>query len=46
MSSELAIRIEGLSKSFPIYDQPMHRLYQMLSPRRHKQPRNPIRSAR
>lgn len=37
MSSELAIRIEGLSKSFPIYDQPMHRLYQMLSPRRHKQ---------
>src|SRR6185437_9796591 len=37
MSSELAIRIEGLSKSFPIYDQPMHRLYQMLSPRKHKQ---------
>ncbi|WP_254426685.1 ABC transporter ATP-binding protein [Rhodanobacter sp. C06] len=33
----MAIRIEGLSKSFPIYDQPMHRLYQMLSPRKHKQ---------
>jgi lipopolysaccharide transport system ATP-binding protein len=37
MSSELAIRVEGLSKSFPIYEQPMHRLYQMLSPRKHKQ---------
>lgn len=37
MSSEWAVRIEGLSKSFPIYDKPMHRLYQMLSPRAHKQ---------
>ena len=37
MSSELAIRVEGLDKSFPIYDKPMHRLYQMLSPRKHKQ---------
>lgn len=37
MSSEWAVRVEGLSKSFPIYDKPMHRLYQMLSPRAHKQ---------
>ena len=33
MSSELAIRIERVSKAFPVYDKPMHRLYQMLSPR-------------
>lgn len=37
MSSELAIRVDGLDKSFPIYEQPMHRLYQMLSSRQHKQ---------
>lgn len=37
MSSELAIHVEGLDKSFPIYDEPMHRLYQMLSSRKHKQ---------
>lgn len=37
MSSELAIRVEGLDKSFPIYDKPMYRLYQMLSSRKHKQ---------
>lgn len=37
MSSEWAVQVEGLSKSFPIYDKPMHRLYQMLSPRTHKQ---------
>ena len=37
MSSELAIRVAGLDKSFPIYEQPMHRLYQMLSSRKHKQ---------
>jgi lipopolysaccharide transport system ATP-binding protein len=36
MSSELAIQVDGLSKSFPIYDQPLHRLCQMLSPRKHK----------
>lgn len=36
MSSELAICVEGLDKSFPIYEQPIHRLYQMLSPREHK----------
>lgn len=32
MSSEIAICVERLSKSFPVYDKPMHRLYQMLSP--------------
>jgi len=37
MSSEVAIRVERLSKSFPVYDKPMHRLYQMLSPRSAKQ---------
>jgi len=33
MSSEVAIRVERLSKSFPVYDKPMHRLYQMFSTR-------------
>lgn len=33
MSSELAICVEGLSKSFPVYDKPLHRLLQMLSVR-------------
>jgi lipopolysaccharide transport system ATP-binding protein len=37
MSSEAAIRVERLSKSFPVYDKPMHRLYQMFSPRSAKQ---------
>lgn len=37
MSSELAIRVEGVSKAFPVYDKPMHRLYQMFSPRSAKQ---------
>lgn len=37
MSSELAIRVEALDKSFPMYEQPMHRLYQMLSSRKNKQ---------
>lgn len=37
MSSELAIRVERVSKTFPVYDKPMHRLYQMLSPRAAKQ---------
>ena len=32
MSSELAINVEGLSKSFPIYSKPHHRLMQMLMP--------------
>jgi lipopolysaccharide transport system ATP-binding protein len=32
MSSELVIKIEGLSKSFPIYAKPYHRLMQMLVP--------------
>lgn len=34
MSSELAIRIRGLSKVFPVYRQPHHRLLQLLDPRR------------
>jgi lipopolysaccharide transport system ATP-binding protein len=33
MSSEVAIRTERLSKSFPVYDKSMHRLYQMFSSR-------------
>jgi len=33
MSSELAIRVERISKAFPVYEKPMHRLYQMMSPR-------------
>lgn len=37
MSSDLAIHVKGLCKSFPIYEKPMHRLYQMLSPRAQKQ---------
>jgi len=37
MSSELAIHVKGVSKAFPVYDKPMHRLYQMLSPRAAKQ---------
>jgi lipopolysaccharide transport system ATP-binding protein len=32
MSSELVIKIESLSKSFPIYAKPYHRLMQMLVP--------------
>src|SRR3569623_2103768 len=37
MSSELGIRVEGVHKSFPIYERPVHRLLQMLSPRSAKQ---------
>lgn len=32
MSSEIAIRVSNLSKSFPIYDKPYHRLLQMVAP--------------
>lgn len=32
MSSELAINVDGVSKSFPIYAKPHHRLMQMLAP--------------
>ncbi|WP_449429423.1 ABC transporter ATP-binding protein [Rhodanobacter umsongensis] len=32
MSSDVAIRVEGLFKSFPIYEKPHHRLMQMLAP--------------
>ncbi|RAO76971.1 ABC transporter ATP-binding protein [Dyella jiangningensis] len=32
MSSECAIRVNNLSKSFPIYDKPYHRLLQMVAP--------------
>lgn len=32
MSSDVAIRLEGVFKSFPIYEKPHHRLMQMLSP--------------
>src|SRR5690242_7618154 len=32
MSSEVSIRVEGVSKSFPVYSKPHHRLMQMLSP--------------
>lgn len=32
MSSDQAIRIQGLSKSFPIYSKPHHRLLQMITP--------------
>lgn len=32
MSSEYAIRVNNLSKSFPIYDKPYHRLLQMVAP--------------
>lgn len=37
MSSDFAIRVEGVSKAFPVYEKPMHRLYQMFSPRSAKQ---------
>ncbi|TDB29245.1 ABC transporter ATP-binding protein [Stenotrophomonas sp. ATCM1_4] len=33
MSSDLAIRVEGLCKSFPVYSKPHYRLLQMLFPR-------------
>lgn len=33
MSSDAVIHVEGMSKAFPVYDKPMHRLYQMLSVR-------------
>ncbi len=32
MSSDIAIHVEGLFKSFPVYEKPHHRLMQMLSP--------------
>lgn len=32
MSSDVAVRVEGLFKSFPIYEKPHHRLMQMLAP--------------
>lgn len=32
MSSEFAIRVNGLGKSFPVYHKPYHRLLQMVSP--------------
>ena len=32
MSSEIAIKVEGLSKIFPVYAKPHHRLMQMLLP--------------
>ncbi|GAB2586999.1 ABC transporter ATP-binding protein [Dyella jejuensis] len=37
MSSELAIQIEHVGKVFPVYDKPIHRLYQMMSSRGAKQ---------
>lgn len=36
MSSDVAVRISQLSKVFPIYEKPQHRLLQMLSPKRWK----------
>jgi lipopolysaccharide transport system ATP-binding protein len=33
MSSDLAICVEQVGKAFPVYAKPMHRLYQMISPR-------------
>ena len=36
MSFDAAIRIAGLDKTFPIYEKPHHRLFQMLSPKAHK----------
>lgn len=33
MSSEVSISVHGLSKSFPVYEKPHHRLLQMLSTR-------------
>jgi len=32
MSSEFAIRVDGLAKSFPVYSKPYHRLMQMVTP--------------
>jgi lipopolysaccharide transport system ATP-binding protein len=32
MSSEIAIRVTSVFKSFPVYEKPHHRLFQMLSP--------------
>lgn len=37
MSSDLVIRVDHVSKAFPIYEKPIHRLAQMLSPAKHKQ---------
>jgi lipopolysaccharide transport system ATP-binding protein len=34
MSSECAIHLQGICKSFPVYDKPHHRLLQMLFPRK------------
>jgi lipopolysaccharide transport system ATP-binding protein len=34
MSSEIAIHVEGLFKSFPVYEKPHHRLMQILNPGR------------
>ena len=36
MSSEISIRVEGLSKNFPVYAKPYHRLMQMVSSRAKK----------
>lgn len=36
MLSEIAIEIKGLGKCYRIYDQPHHRLLQMLNPRGHR----------
>src|SRR3546814_1520287 len=33
MCSDVAIRIRGLSKTFPVYRKPHHRLLQLLDPR-------------
>ncbi|MDV2449664.1 ABC transporter ATP-binding protein [Xanthomonas hortorum] len=37
MSSEISIDVSGVSKVFPVYSKPHHRLLQMLSPRSRKQ---------
>ena len=36
MSSDTAIRVRGLKKSFPVYSKPHHRLFQMLFPNSNK----------
>jgi lipopolysaccharide transport system ATP-binding protein len=36
MSSDVAIQVSHLSKAFPVYEKPIHRLAQMLSPRSQK----------
>lgn len=36
MSSELAIHVEHVSKAFPVYEKPIHRLAQMLDSRKRK----------